>query len=210
MPTKEVLLSSKVERVAALKAMPFKIASPEAYTACGEIINEVRQLEKDLEAEYKEHPVIIEAKRIQAAKVAIAADLDSIRKGAKAKMIAWDDEQEAKRRAEEARLEAEAKKRAEDEAIAAAAEAEKAGDKEAAQEILETPVAVAAVVLPKETPKVAGHSVRTVWKFRITDEKKVKSLYLTPDLVKVGKQVRALGKDAEGIVGGIEVYQERV
>jgi hypothetical protein len=56
--------------------------------------------------------------------------------------------------------------------------------------------------------KVAGITRRMVWKYEIVDPAKVARTFLILDEPKIGKTVRAMGKDAEGTIGGIRVWQE--
>lgn len=130
-------------------------------------------------------------------------------------MVRYSNEQERLRRQEEDKLRDEQKKRAEDERIKQAAALERDGDKEAAQELIEAPVEVAPVVVPKaEAP--AGISYRDVWKYRVTDETKVPREYLMLDEKKIAAVVRALkGETRIGVtVNGrffpaIEAYAEK-
>lgn len=122
-------------------------------------------------------------------------------------MSLFTQEQHRKRRQEEDRLRAEARKREEDERIKSAIALEQRGDKELANFVLETPVAITPVVLPKvEQPK--GISYRDIWRYRIVNESIVPREYLCLDEQKIGGVVRSL-KDAARIPG-IEVYSEKV
>ena len=126
----------------------------------------------------------------------------------KLKTFQFEDEQDRSRRAEEARLQAEAQKKAEEEALEAAERAEKAGNKQEAEAIIQTPVAAPVVVLKPFTPKVPGHVRRTITKFRIVNEKLIPREYLKPDEVKINGVVRSLGLSAN--IPGVEVYEESV
>lgn len=64
------------------------------------------------------------------------------------------------------------------------------------------------VVEDHSNTKVAGSIRRKDWKYRVTDPAKVDRRFLMLDEVKIGKQVRALGKEAEELVGGIVVYED--
>lgn len=57
-------------------------------------------------------------------------------------------------------------------------------------------------------PKTEGISVRTYKRYRVIDETKIRRGYLTPDSAKIQSKVTEMGKEAEGVVGGIEVYEE--
>lgn len=121
-------------------------------------------------------------------------------------MARFEVEQEQKRRAEEDRQREEQRKKAEDERIKAAAKLEKEGEKQAAQELIDAPIEVAPVVIPKaEAPQ--GISYRENWKYRITDASKLPREYLVPDDKAIGGVVRAL--KGETRIAGIEVYMEK-
>ena len=208
--TKEIGFSNKFENAVQIaeQAKSVVVTNAEQHKAAGALIEQVRGLEKELEAEYKSHAVIVEAKKLQAMKGDLAELLETARKTAKARQIAYEDEQEAIRRAEEVRLAAEAKKQAEEAALAEAKAAQEAGDKDGAIAVLEQAIAAPAptVVLPKTAPKTANR--RTVRRFRITNEALIPRDYLSPDLTKIGGVVRSLGLSAK--IPGVEVYEETV
>ncbi len=103
-----------------------------------------------------------------------------------------------------AREEADARK------LEEAAALEAAGHTEAAEEKLAAPAVPVMVAPPPEVPKSQGTSARMVTKFRIIDASAIGRAYLVPDDKKIGQLVRAMGADAERLVGGIEVYEEPV
>lgn len=115
-------------------------------------------------------------------------------------------EQERRRREEEDRQRAQAKKEEEDRRLAAAQKLEEQGDKEMADAVLDIPIPVAPVVIPKhEAP--AGISYREVWRYRISDESKIPREYLVPDDKKIGGVVRAM--KGETRIPGVEIYSEQ-
>lgn len=86
------------------------------------------------------------------------------RKAFKQRVIAWDDEQKKVREAEERRLNEEARIRAEQEQIETAVSFEQSGDQETAEAIINEPVYVAPVILPKTAPAASRLSAgREVW-----------------------------------------------
>lgn len=135
--------------------------------------------------------------------------LDEARKNFKSSMDAYRVSEEKKRLEQEAILREQARARAENMALEAAQEAERLGMREEADAILSQPLVVATPIIETVVPK-ATTTIRKVRKFRIKNPGDVKNIYLTPDLVKIGRVVRALGKEAETAVGGIEVYEEAV
>jgi hypothetical protein len=111
----------------------------------------------------------------------------------------------AQRKADE--LVAREKKRLQDQADKAAAK----GNETKAETLQAAAASIVAPIIRTDAPKVAGTQFRKVWKFRLRDASKINAAFMAPDEVKIGKQVRATGKDAEGIVGeGIEVWAEDV
>jgi len=124
------------------------------------------------------------------------------------KAIKWKHEEEEKSEKERRRLEAIERQKEEDHRVAEAARLEKAGQAELAQQVLETPREVARVVVPPPVQKVMGLSPSKRWDFEIVDSSAIKRLYLEPDETKIRKQVVALGKEAEALVGGIRVFQK--
>ena len=136
-----------------------------------------------------------------------AEPVEQARKIIKSKMITWQESEEAKRRAEEARLQAIAQKQAEEAALASAEEAAKAGNQAEAEAIIAEPVAAPVVILPPSAPK-AKTTIQTRWDFRITNAALIPREYMAPDLVKIGGVIRA-GKGSITIPG-IEAFQKKV
>jgi hypothetical protein len=119
-------------------------------------------------------------------------------------------DEEDRKRQEEAR--ALAKKQEDDEALRQAAELERMGETEAAQTIFERQVDAPPppVILPSSIPKQTGISTRKIFRYRVKDLDKVKREFMIQDDEKIGPIVKKLGRDAEGIIGGIEVYEEEI
>lgn len=202
------------------QANAVKVIDPETYTAAGILWKQIKDMMQEvsdtfnpiIDAAHKSHKKALEQK----AKYYVP--LEQAYKSVKKLMSDYDLEQERIRQAEQRRLEEIARKEEEErrlmEAIAAEEELKARGatKEEAATEafaIMEEPVSVAPVIIPKATPKLAGGPVyRTIWKARIIDERKIPRQYLIPDMVKINGVVRSL-KNQHGI-DGIEAYEERV
>lgn len=114
--------------------------------------------------------------------------------------------------AEEARL----RKEEDDRRLAEAAEAEAAGDTEAAERILAAPVETP-VVAPRpifvpppavQAPKAAGVSFRDNWDFEIVDAALIPREYLVPDETKLRGVVRALKHQTR--IPGVRAVNERI
>ena len=114
--------------------------------------------------------------------------------------------EEKRRKKEESRIQAGLIRDEEDRRIAEAEQLERTGNAAVAESIIAAPMPAPLVSLPK--PKAAGVTTRKVFKFQITDETKVNRKFLLIDESKIRALVARLGKDAEEIVGGIQVYED--
>lgn len=234
--TKDVGFADKFRNAVTLaeSIKTLKVRTVEDYRSAEEKLKTIRSLEKDLEAEYKAHPVIVEATRLRTIKGDLAELLENARKLLKnGPMLEFERAEEAKRRAEEQRLAAEAKKKAESEAAAlieaqrqeylkaerARKAAEKKGDEEAAQAARDK---AEAARLEAEQIKQAAASApevvvviekteptitrRSIPKFRIINPALVPEQYKSIDLVKIGGVIRSLKAAAN--IPGVEYYEE--
>lgn len=152
------------------QASSLVILNNEAYMLGESLLATCKQLENEVHEAYDS---VVE-KAHTAHKEAVAKrkqyldPIEQARKILKQKMIVFQDEQERIRREEQARSEAEARKRAEDEQLALAAELEKEGDTQAAEEVLAAPVQAAPVVAPKTVPAPSRLSAgRSIWNAEI-------------------------------------------
>ena len=151
------------------------------YIRIGDLWKEGRSLLKEIDDGYDD---LIKAahklhKDAVAKKAKYYTPVEAAVKSAKAIMSAYDAEQDRIRRAEEARLAEIARKQAEEQALLDAIAAEEeakangATKEEAAQEaqaIIEEPVYVPPVELPKTTPKLQGGPVyREIWSAECVD-----------------------------------------
>ena len=199
--TKEVGFSDKMRLAVALanEVKALVIKTPQDYALAGEKEDAIRVLEKELEADYKEHPVIVRAKEIQLLKGDMAEILKGARIGVKAKRIAYDEADERKRLEDQRRLQAEAQRNADDDALKAALAAEKSGDKKAAEAIIQQEVVVPTVIIPKDTPK-AGAPVSVRWSAEVFDGSLVPRKFLMLDMTKLNAQAR-IDKENTNIPG---------
>ena len=189
-------------------ALALVITSNETYSNAGELLKLNKGLEKKIKSYFKplkEHAhkawkVICSAENTEVDKLQPAI------KHLNGEMTKWNIEQEKIRKAEEDRLRREAEAQAEEERLQAAIEAEKSGNNEEAEEILEEPVYVPPPIVEKSVPKVDGQTMTTTWKWRLTSIEKVPRQYLTINETAVNGIVRALKDKAN--VPGITVYPE--
>jgi hypothetical protein len=202
------------------QAKAVKVVDSDTYPAAGTIWKSIGDMIKEVKDTFD--PIVSAAhhahKQATEKRAKFLDPLTAAQKSVKQLMGAYDAEQERIRRAEEARL-AEIARREEEErrlqeAIAAEKEARANGatKEEAAQEaqsIVDEPVYVPPVVVPKATPKMAGGPVyRTIWRFRIKDVNLIPRQYMVPNETAIGGVVRSLKGTTN--IPGIEVYEERV
>lgn len=202
------------------QAKMVKVIDSETYKAAGFIWKSLKDMMKEVDEAWDKNIKLWHEghKNALADKAKYYQPLDMASRTVKKLMSDYDVAEEAKRREEQARLEAIARKEEEErrlmEAIAAeeAARANGATKEEAAQEataIIEEPVYVAPVVVPKDVPKMQGGPVyRTVWKYRITDLNAIPRNFMLPNETAIGTLVRRLG-NKHGIPG-VQAYEERV
>ncbi len=124
------------------------------------------------------------------------------------------EEEERKRQAKLRKEEEERRAKEEAARLREAEKLEKVGDIEGselalnqAEEVREQPIIVPEKNIVKEMKK-SGVQMRTTWKYRVIDPKKVKRDFLMLDIVKINKTVTALKESANYIVGGIEAYAD--
>ena len=193
------------------KANELTITNNPSFEAAGEFLKGIKGLRKKIDDSYD--PIIKKAHEAHreaiTQKKKYTDPLDNAEGQIKFKIGVYVHECESKRRLEEARLESELKARQEAEALEAAKHLEAQGETEAANEVMQQAIdTTPTVVLPKIQSKIEGISTRKVFKFKITDIKKIKPEFMIPDEKKIGAMVRATGKAAEGLIGGVAVYEE--
>jgi DNA repair exonuclease SbcCD ATPase subunit len=164
---------------------------------------EAERLRREQEAEEKR----VRDEKAAAEKAQREAEEAQRRGDAEAAAAAQRDKEAADQRARDAQAASDAAAKAAAKADAKADTAVARGEQRAqAQESVA--VSVVAPVITSVAPKVAGIARRLVWKWKVTDESKIGRVYLAIDEAKIEKLVKALGKDAEVTVGGIECWQE--
>ena len=190
------------------QAKQISIKTMDDYVRAGEIMLTIKAIRKKITETFKPIKQKMDAAKQEVLDQERAADapLKEAEALLSPQIIAWNREQERIRQEEERRLQEEARKQEEERRLQEAILAEQHGQKEEAEAIMETPVQVAPVVVPKSVPKVSGMSIRDNWKFKITNEKLIPREYLKVDEVKIGQVVRALKSAAN--IPGIEVYNE--
>jgi hypothetical protein len=113
--------------------------------------------------------------------------------------------QEAIRIEQEKKLQAEAEKKRQ-EALEKAEKARAEGKDAKAEKYEDKANNIIAPTLAPTIQKVSGVSTKMIWKFEVIDETLIPREYLTPDLVKIGKVVRATGNTLP--IPGIRIFPE--
>jgi hypothetical protein len=182
------------------------IKTAEDYIRAGEVLLTIKDIRKKIEATFKPIKQKMDAAKKEVLDQEKAADkpLADAEAWIKPRISAYLAEQEKIRQAEETRLREIARKEEEDrklaEAIAAPPEEQAA--------ILDEPVQVAPIIVPKAVPKVQGISTQKRWTFRITNPALVPREYWSIDEKKIGAVVTGLKDQAR--IPGVEIYSEDV
>jgi hypothetical protein len=178
------------------------------YVKAGNILLTIKDIRKKIEATFKPIKQKFDAAKKEVLDQEKAADrpLIEAENWIKPLISGYLIEQEKIRQAEERRLQEQARKEEEERRLLEAIEAEKNGQQDEAQAIIDAPVQAPPVVVPKAVPKVEGISMRENWKFRITSEKAIPREFLKVDEVKIGAYVRAM--KSAGNIPGVEIYNE--
>jgi len=124
----------------------------------------------------------------------IASFVNPLKEAAKivdGKAYQWKRAEDEKARAEAERKRQEERKRIEEERLRQAEELEKAGAHTIADAVMAAPIEVEHIEAATVAP-VAGVSYRENWQFEISDASAIPRDYLTPDVQKIGKMVKAL------------------
>lgn len=162
-------LLADAENMLAL-AQSYAIDCTEMREAAGEDLKRVKALAKEVEEQRKDitGPLDLAKKRVMDLFRRPTEFLERAESTIKRACLAWDGEQDRKRR----EAEAEAARKADEERKRLAAEAAKqaaAGNTETAHAITQAAQMVAPIPVAIERPKIAGESTRDVWRAELTD-----------------------------------------
>ena len=191
-----------------------QISCQDDYIRAVDLVSKIKQLRKTIDESFD--PIIQRAH--QAHKEALVQKrrhtdpLDQAERELKRRMGEYVQECERRRLEEQRRIALEIRRAAEERALQTAQELEAAGDPEVANSVLEDAVnaPVQTPVVESDVPKCDGITYRKTYRYEIVDVAAINRQFLAPDTVKIGQTVRALGRDAESVVGGISVVEELV
>ena len=190
-------------------AVALQITDNDTYSQADQFCVGLKGLEKEIIADFEEsksaadtaHKAICAQEKYHLQKIVPARTL------VKNKMSAYQDDQERRRRIEEDRQRIEAQKAADAEALRQAEQAQAEGKPEEAEAILQAPVYVAPIVVPKDIPKTST-VIRKIWTFRIIASELIPRQYLIVDESALRKQAAATGNTLA--VPGVEFYQKTI
>jgi hypothetical protein len=156
------------------QAKAITVTDADTYTIAGNMWKDLGDMMDKIDETF--NPLIEAAHRSHKAALAKKAEfynpLKEARTNIKKLMSDYDQKQERLRQEEQRRLEVEARRQEEERRLQDAILAEELGETEEASAILEEPVQVAPVIVPKATPKLPGGPVyREVWSAQVTDIK---------------------------------------
>lgn len=204
-PEQEAIVKKAEET--ALQVSTFRITNQQEYSTAGEYLKSVKGASKQIEdlRMSMTRPLDDSKRRImdffrRPLEILSKAE-DALKRG----ILTYQQEQERIRREQEARLQAEAERKRQ-EALKKAEAARAEGKDTKADKYEEKANGIVAPVLAPTVEKVSGVTTKKTWKFEILDENLIPRQYLIPDLVTIGKQVRAAGSTIK--IPGIRIYEE--
>lgn len=152
-------------------ARRLRVVSDATYVAAGEYLVRIAERIGAIKAHYG--PLKRTARRahldICAAEARDLAQPEAVATHLKTEIEVYDKQRELERRQIQAELEAAARRGEEEARLAEAQGLEAAGELRAAEAVLDAPVFVAPVSVPKLTPRVDGISMREHWRCEVTD-----------------------------------------
>src|SRR3972149_1663128 len=199
------------------KVETLKISNNDAYVMGGHYRRAIKDGIKEMEAQHEDN-----IRRWREGHVkALAERDDRLQPYMQAvtilgrKLLNYKREQDRLQIEEIKRIREELAKQEEERRLAEAIEAEVAGDKETAEELISAPIEIPPVILPKATPKLERTAIKTYWKCEVVDIRalllgvlndSVPMQAIIPNMPLLGQIVRTL-KD-EMRYPGVKVWSE--
>jgi hypothetical protein len=195
------------------QANDLQIVDPSSFEEAGAFLLEIKRVGKVVEEKFEEPCSKAHGawKSLVALRDGVLRPFRSAETIVKQKMGDYNFQIQEQRRKEAEKANAAARKAAEEARAKEIAELKAQGDKEAAAQLKAQPIIPQVdpgKIKTPEPPKVKGVTFRQEYDFMINDARKVPLEYQTPDLVKIGKLVKALGKDT--VIAGVTVYPKQV
>lgn len=208
----QVIDTTEIERqveLAVHDAADLVIKDDPGLESAGSFLVEIKTILKRIDETFNEpiKQANTTHKTILAAKKKHTEPLTRAERVIKAGITTYRSEQRVIQEQREQRLREQARRQEDERILLEASELEESGKPEEAEALIEQPVYLPPIVLPKET-KVQGISTRTAWKWRLRNKSLLPPQYLTVDEKALNKVVAALGQQCD--IPGIEVYAEEI
>lgn len=207
-PETAELKTESLALVTAAKSLT--ITNTEEYTAAGRELVRIANVRKGIvfafrEPKQKAHEAHKAITKLESDLLAYPTEAERLYKS---KMAMFYREEESRRREAESIERARLIREEEERRLAEAGALARAGEHDAAEELVSQPVIAPVVELPK--PVAVGVTMRKSWGFEIVNPDAIKRGFLIPDEKRIRALVKALGPDAAEQVGGIVVREELV
>lgn len=192
------------------QAHAIKVIDGATLQDANEILLTIKDLRKEITATFKPIKQKIDVSKKEVLDQEKKADkpLKQAEALLKPQIVSYVLEQEKKAAEEAGRLRREAELKAEEERLKAAIEAEQRGDKEAAEEILEEEPEFIPPPAIKTAPKLAGTSIRKVWKAQVVDFVALPDEFKEVNESKLGQVARAMKEQCK--IPGVRVYCDNI
>ena len=189
-------------------AQAFKIVNADGYASAGGTLTRIKDAMKKLLAKRKKitDPIDEAKKEVMDLFRDPQFKLETAEKAIKTAMIDYQDEQERIQRELQRKADEDARKQRE-KLLEQSRKAEAKGQTEKAAMLEIRSETVAAPVVQREVPKVAGVGTRTVWDYQVDDASKIPREYLMVDEAKIRKVVQALKGDT--VIAGVRVFEKK-
>jgi len=194
-------------------AESFSISSNKAYAEAGEILKTIKGRYREIENKRREMTLPLDEakKRVMDFFRQPLERLSNAERLIKGAMVAFTQEQERIRQAEEQRIQAlarEEQERLDKELEKQITQAQEEGDNERAESLLDTATKIAVPLVQTEKPKVQGIKTITRWRYKIVDEALIPREYLMPN----EKLLADMAIMTKGTikVPGVEFYSESI
>lgn len=189
----------------------FEIVTNEHYTKSADLLKLIKLKSSEIETLRKSltKPLDESKKRIMAIFEIPLNKLVKVEIAIKSAMLSWQRKQEEIRRKEEERL-AELQRKEAEKLTKKAEQAEAKGNLDKAEDLRQQAQEkeMLTPIVESKIEKVSGIQTKTIWKFKIIDEKLIPREYLIPNETMLGNVARATKGTLK--IEGIEFYSEEV
>ena len=189
----------------------YEITTNESYVSSADVLKTIKAKTNELDSLRKSltKPLDESKKKIMALFDVPLQKLAKVESFIKSAMLSWQKKQEEIRRKEEERL-AELQRKDAERLAKKAEQAEAKGNLDKAEELRQQAQEkeMLTPIVESKVEKVNGIQTKTIWKFRIIDEKLIPREYLIPNETMLGSVARATKGTLK--IAGVEFYSEEV